>query len=168
MFCFCSRFLSCLKMIFIKKTFRMVLWKLVAIWVKIIISFVLVKFKVSGWIFKLTFKGVTLNICSYLIHRDPKQFVNPEKFFPERFLPENSEERDPYAYIPFSAGKRNCIGQRFAMMELKVVMAHILRNFEIECSQKIEDVHYECELIGKPILPVFFKIKSRLWFWFEE
>jgi hypothetical protein len=54
------------------------------------------------------------------------------------------------------------MGQRFAMMELKVVMAHILRNFEIECSQKIEDVHYENELIGKPVVPVYFKLKSRI------
>lgn len=57
-------------------------------------------------------KGSTVWIFIYGIHHDAKVFPNPEKFDPERFGDQqtNSSDISPYAYIPFSAGSRNCIG----------------------------------------------------------
>lgn len=56
-------------------------------------------------------KGTEVHIHVYDIMRDPKHFSDPNSFRPERFLPENTINRHPYAFIPFSAGSRNCIGK---------------------------------------------------------
>ncbi|KAG8191701.1 hypothetical protein JTE90_016486 [Oedothorax gibbosus] len=76
--------------------------------------------------------GTTILIIPYITHRDPDIYPEPERFDPTRFFPENCANRSQYAYIPFLAGARNCIGQKFAMIEMKVVLAYVLRNFTIE------------------------------------
>ena len=77
-------------------------------------------------------KGMSVTIPMYCIHRDPRIWPNPEKFDPERFTPEAKQSRDPYAYMPFGHGPRNCIGMRFAQMEMKLVLARILKKYSFE------------------------------------
>lgn len=77
------------------------------------------------------------------IHYDPKYFPNPEKFDPERFNAENKHKIDPYTYFPFGLGPRKCIGNRFALMEIKIVIVHILQKFIIKSTEKTKPVIFK-------------------------
>ncbi|KAG8176927.1 hypothetical protein JTE90_018710 [Oedothorax gibbosus] len=77
-------------------------------------------------------KGNLISIPVHGIHRDPNIYPEPEKFDPDRFTPEEKEKRDPYVYLPFGAGPRNCVAMRFALIEVKVCLAHVIANFIIK------------------------------------
>lgn len=64
--------------------------------------------------------GTQTPIMSFIMHRNPKVFPNPEEFNPDHFLPENVVNRHPFAYIPFSAGPRSCIGENCLILLLKI------------------------------------------------
>ncbi|XP_054713411.1 cytochrome P450 3A8-like isoform X1 [Uloborus diversus] len=81
-------------------------------------------------------KDMVVTIPTCAMHKDPKLFPNPEKFDPDRFSAEERAKRDQYTYMPFGSGPRNCVGMRFALMEIKVCLAFILSNFRVKkCPQ---------------------------------
>ena len=96
-------------------------------------------------------KGCTCGIYIHALHNNPKYYPKPEVFDPDRFSPENSLERHPFAYIPFSAGPRNCIGQRFAMLEMKIILAKMILNYKIESTMQMDKVRVVGELVLKSI-----------------
>jgi cytochrome P450 family 3 subfamily A len=78
-------------------------------------------------------KDTLINFPIYAMHHNPKYFPEPEKFKPERFLKNEGEENlaTQFAFIPFGGGPRQCIGMRFAMVEVKIAMAKLLANYKI-------------------------------------
>ncbi|XP_038211824.1 cytochrome P450 9e2-like isoform X1 [Zerene cesonia] len=81
-------------------------------------------------------KGEIVLIPMWCIHRDPEFFPNPEKFDPERFSEKNKDKINPMTYMPFGVGPRNCIGSRFALLELKMILYQILLHVNVSpCSK---------------------------------
>jgi cytochrome P450 len=93
--------------------------------------------------------NAVIAICIYVLHRHPSFWDQPDTFNPERFLPENAKGRNKFAYIPFGAGPRQCIGNNFGLMEAALVMACILQRFELHLMPGIE-VHPQALFVLRP------------------
>lgn len=76
-------------------------------------------------------KGTLVFVSPYALHHHPNNFENPHVFDPDRFLPEREEKIHRYAYIPFGAGHRVCIGNSFAMMESALILARIAQKYRL-------------------------------------
>lgn len=103
----------------------------------------------------------SLMICIYAIHHNPTVYENPEVFNPDRFLPENSKTRHPFAFIPFSAGPRNCIGQVYAMAEVKTVVANIIRHFKVHSLDPRDKILLTTDVVLHPISGLRMTIEKR-------
>ncbi|KAL4239783.1 Cytochrome P450 3A4 [Mactra antiquata] len=90
--------------------------------------------------------GMCLQANVWSLHRDEKYWECPDDFVPERFSTENKTNIEPYSFLPFGAGPRMCIGQRFAILEIKVAIARILQNFTFS---KADDTQKSLKLISR-------------------
>uniref|UniRef100_A0A1L8E4F5 Putative cytochrome n=2 Tax=Nyssomyia neivai TaxID=330878 RepID=A0A1L8E4F5_9DIPT len=105
--------------------------------------------------------GVNMSISVYAMHNCEEFYPNPTKFDPERFTNENSRDRHPYSYLPFSGGPRNCIGQKFAMLEMKMTISKILMNFKLLPHDPAAKLVLQGDLVLKPVDGVYLKILNR-------
>ncbi|KAJ8968358.1 hypothetical protein NQ317_000089, partial [Molorchus minor] len=99
-------------------------------------------------------KGAIINIHIYDIHRDPKVYPDPEKFDPDRFLPENCQNRHPFAYGKLWDLSKvvisHFVSQRFAILEMKAVLCGILRNFILEPVDTPETINLVPAIVLRP------------------
>ncbi len=76
--------------------------------------------------------GAQVILAPWVTHRHPDHWEQPDRFDPDRFLPEREKERHRYAWYPFGGGPRACIGQHFSMLESVLALGALLRDFEFE------------------------------------
>ncbi|XP_058804663.1 cytochrome P450 9e2-like isoform X2 [Phymastichus coffea] len=107
-------------------------------------------------------KGTQIFLPIYAYHRDPKYFPCPDKFDPERFSESNKSSINPYMYQPFGIGPRQCIGNRFALMVVKIGITDILR-FTIQFTEKSRHPIDDYDTTSFPM-----NRKNGFWLKFEE
>ncbi|XP_059611827.1 uncharacterized protein LOC132258514 [Phlebotomus argentipes] len=92
-------------------------------------------------------KGVHTIILTYILHRDPKVWgQDSNEFKPDRFQPENFSKIPYYSYVPFSAGSRNCIGPKYAMLVMKIVLVKVLRRFAFFTARPLKMCELKCAM----------------------
>jgi cytochrome P450 len=93
---------------------------------------------------KLVPKGSTVIIAPYIVHRHKLLWDEPDYFRPERFLPGKRETIPSYAFMPFGAGPRVCIGQAFSQLEAVIILATLLRSlrFSMPANETVFPVHH--------------------------
>ncbi|GFY61343.1 cytochrome P450 4c3 [Trichonephila inaurata madagascariensis] len=106
-------------------------------------------------------KGASCIVLAHFLHRDEDVFPDPEKFDPDRFLPENSINIPEFAFVPFAAGPRNCIGQRYATMEMKTMLSTVLRSFTVESLDGRDKVLPLMLITLHPSIPIRLKMRLR-------
>jgi cytochrome P450 len=104
--------------------------------------------------------GAGIMMCHYAVHRREKYWKNPEAFDPDRFSPEQTEQRIPFTWFPFGGGPRICIGFRFAQLESLVALSMVTQRYELSLvpGQKIEPRPI---ITLRPNRAMLFNIKKR-------
>ncbi|XP_011310560.1 cytochrome P450 4C1 [Fopius arisanus] len=91
-------------------------------------------------------KDISVFMLIFSTHRNPKYWKDPEKFIPERFAPENSKDRHPYQYLPYSSGLRMCPGPKYGVVCAKILMAKILRSYYLTSTMTLDTIRLHTHL----------------------
>ena len=94
-------------------------------------------------------KDTVVIVPSYAIHHCPDYYPDPEKFDPNRFMPENKHLLVPNTYMPFGQGPRNCIGMRFAYQELNLCLARLALKYQFHLTPNTPT-----KMTFSPIMPI--------------
>ena len=108
---------------------------------------------------RLSFEGSLVYPDIYSIHFD-RELWGPED--PYLFVPERHQtKRHPLAYLPFGAGPRQCVGMRFAIMEMKIVLVRLLRDYLILPGEHLESNFIICDRSALSPKEVWIKLEKR-------
>lgn len=103
-------------------------------------------------------KGTIILASQYLLQRSAENFPNPDQFIPERWA-DDQPQPHRYAYIPFSAGPRVCLGNMFAMLEARVMLATMIQHVDLELLSK--DVEMDLKITLRPKDPLRVRVHAR-------
>ncbi|XP_052819004.1 cytochrome P450 3A19-like isoform X2 [Mya arenaria] len=107
-------------------------------------------------------EGIEIHIPVTTLHFMPEYWEQPEVYNPERFSPENKAKIEPYAYLPFGQGPRNCIGMRLALLELKMTAAFLLQRFRFRRAPGLKvPMPIETLFVVRPGAPVLVTVETR-------
>ena len=104
-------------------------------------------------------RGTTVLFSPLFLHRDARFWDDPERFDPERFAPETKGARHKFAYVPFSAGRRGCIGEQFAWTEGVLALAALARRWRLSTAGPVPAPHGSVTL--RPSGPVLMSAHAR-------
>ncbi|XP_030619431.1 cytochrome P450 3A24-like [Delphinapterus leucas] len=107
-------------------------------------------------------RGTAVVVPLVVLHNDPELWPEPEEFRPERFSKKNKENINPYTYLPFGIGPRNCIGMRFVIMNMKLALVRVLQNFSFKpCKETQIPLKVLSQGLTQLEKPVVLKVVSR-------
>ncbi|XP_058425193.1 cytochrome P450 3A12-like [Diceros bicornis minor] len=107
-------------------------------------------------------KGTLVMVPTFALHRASEFWPEPEEFRPERFSKKNKDSINPYLYLPFGTGPRNCIGMRFAVVNVKLAVVRMLQSFSFKpCKETQIPLKLGRREILQPQKPIVLKVESR-------
>lgn len=95
-------------------------------------------------------RGVSVTVDILSLHNDEEVFPEPEEFRPESFHEDSLGSIGSFAYTPFSGGPRNCIGFRFALTEMKIIIAHLIKDFTLQLVDENEKLEITHRILTQP------------------
>lgn len=107
-------------------------------------------------------KGSEVNLNTFAMHHDPRWWEEPERFLPERFDPNGQTTAPKMAYLPFSTGPRVCIGNSFAMMEARLILATMASQYRLRRADGHPPVEMEPLIALRPKNGLSLSVHARL------
>jgi cytochrome P450 len=105
--------------------------------------------------------GATVRMHQWVVHRDPRWYDDPLAFHPERWTDEMESELPKLAYFPFAAGPRRCIGDRFAMLEARLLLATIYQEYHLELVPGTEELDLMATITARPKHEIPMTVRER-------